>query len=167
MKHTNLILILVALFMACSSPKENALKEIAAMEANDTAFSPQAVEKLKAAYLDFADKYKDDALAPEFIFKAAQRCNVVAQHQQAIDLFQRIIDEYPQSQVSMEALFLQGYIYENSLQDYANAKRIYTAFIAKYPDSELAQDAEIAMQNLGKTPEDILESILKAQESLQ
>lgn len=130
------------------------------LESNDTIFSPQAIEQIKKAYLDFASKYPDDELAPEFIFKAAQRCNVIAQHQQALELFQSIIDKYPQSRVSEEALFLQAYIYENSLQNLGKAKEVYNTFILKYPSSELAEDAKMAIENLGKSPEQVLEDLI-------
>jgi TolA-binding protein len=130
------------------------------LESNDTIFSPQAIEQIKKAYLDFASKYPDDELAPEFIFKAAQRCNVIAQHQQALELFQSIIDKYPQSRVSEEALFLQAYIYENSLQNLGKAKEVYNTFILKYPLSELAEDAKMAIENLGKSPEQVLEDLI-------
>jgi outer membrane protein assembly factor BamD (BamD/ComL family) len=148
--------------LACSSPKEKALEQIKTLEANDTIFSPQAIEQVKKAYLDFAAKYPDDEIAPEFIFKAAQRCNVIAQHQQALELFQSIIDKYPQSRVSEEALFLQAYIYENSLQNLSKAKEVYNAFITKYPTSELAEDAKMAIQNLGKSPEQVLEDLIRS-----
>ncbi|MFN5544793.1 MAG: tetratricopeptide repeat protein [Bacteroidota bacterium] len=153
--------ILSVLFItACSSPKEKSLEQIKLLESNDTIFSPQAIEQIKKAYLDFASKYPDDELAPEFIFKAAQRCNVIAQHQQALELFQSIIDKYPQSRVSEEALFLQAYIYENSLQNLGKAKEVYNTFILKYPSSELAEDAKMAIENLGKSPEQVLEDLI-------
>ena len=149
---------LVSIFtiVACHSPKEKSLVEIKKMEAADSIFSPKAIEDLKTAYLDFANKYPDDELSPEFIFKSAQRCNAIAQHEQAIKLFQSVIDKYPKSKRCEEALFLQGYIYENSLNDLSKAKEVYTSFIKKYPTSELTEDARLAIQNLGKTPEEIL-----------
>jgi len=148
--------------VACHSPKEKALENIRNLEAKDSVFTPQNIEALKTAYLDFAAKYPDDELAPEYTFKAAQRCNVMAQHEQALGLFQSIIEKYPKSQVSEEALFIQGYIYENNLQDYTKAKQVYTTFIEKYPKSELAEDARYAIANLGRTPDEIFENFPKA-----
>ena len=114
---------------------------------------------MKNAYLDFSVKYPDDELSPEYIFKAAQRCNATAEHEQALKLFQQIIDQYPKSKVAEEALFLQGYIYENSLHDLVKAKTAYGHFLAKYPKSDLTEDAKLAIENLGKTPEEIFEKI--------
>jgi len=160
------IFVSVFAFAACHSPKEKALDNIKKMEAADSIFSPKAIEDLKSAYLDFANKYPDDELSPEFLFKSAQRCNAIAQHQQAIKIFQTVIDKYPKSKRCEEALFLQGYIYENNLHDLAKAKLAYTDFIQKYPTSELADDAKSAIKNLGKTPEEILESFTHKNDSV-
>lgn len=158
MNRSLIVLVTLVSLAACNSPKEKALTRIKGMEASDSVFSPAAIADLKAAYLDFANKYPDDEMSPEFIFKAAQRCNAVSMHQEAIGLFNSILQKYPKSKLCEEALFLQGYIYENNLQDYSKAKEIYTEFVSKYPDSELTEDAKLSIQNLGKSPEEIFES---------
>jgi TolA-binding protein len=158
MKKILVITIAVLALAACQSPKEKALENIKQLEASDSTFSPEQIEKVKAAYIDFATKYPDDELAPEFLFKAGQRCNVSADHDKAIALFQQVIDNYPKNKIAEEALFLQAYIYENSMNDYAKAKATYTKFIELYPQSDLAEDANYSIKNLGKTPEQIFES---------
>src|SRR6478609_6258032 len=154
--------IALVVFSACNSPKEKALTHIKELEANDSVFSPEQIEKVKGAYIEFADKYPDDELAPEFLFKAGQRCNVTADHAKAITLFQRVIDTYPKHKIAEEALFLQAYVYENSMADFPKASETYKAFIAKYPNSDLVEDAKLAIQNMGKSPEEIFESFEKA-----
>jgi len=166
MKKIAFASIILLAIAACQSPKEKALVDIKNLEANDSIFSPQQVEKIKGAYLDFANKYPDDELAPEFLFKAGQRCNVTADHEKAIGIFEQVIEKYPKHKIAEEALFLQGYIYENSLQDYDKAKTTYTSFIEKYPNSELVEDAKFSIQNLGKTPEQIFEEMNKNNSSV-
>ena len=161
MKKITFISMIVFGIIACNSPKEKALKNIKMLEASDSIFSPQNIEATKRAYLDFANKYPDDDLAPEYIFKAAQRCNVMAEHEEALKLFNSIIEKYPKSPRSEEALFLQGFIYENSIKDLPKAQKVYLAFIEKYPNSDLAEDAKAAIKNLGKSPEEIFESFEK------
>lgn len=161
MKKIPVLFIAAIWLISCNSPKEKSLDAIRNLEASDSTFSPENIESLKKQYIDYADKYPDDDLAPEFLFKAGQRCNVMAQHEEALAIFQKIRDTYPKHHMAEEALFLQGYIYENSLHNEAKAKEIYTAFIQQYPKSELAEDAQLAIQNLGKSPEEILESFNK------
>lgn len=157
MKKLTFIAITILTVIACQSPKEKALENIQALESNDSVFSPEQIEKAKEAYIDFATKYPDDEMAPEFLFKAGQRCNVGAEHEKAIELFQQVIDKYPKHKIAEDALFLQAYVYENELKDYGKAKAAYTQFIELYPKSELAEDAGYSIKNMGKTPEQIFE----------
>jgi TolA-binding protein len=162
MKKVLVIAIAVFALAACQSPKEKALENIKQLEASDSTFSPEQIEKVKTAYIDFATKYPDNELAPEFLFKAGQRCNVSADHERAIALFQQVIDNYPKNKIAEEALFLQAYIYENSMNDYEKAKAAYAKFIELYPQSDLAEDATYSIKNMGKTPEQIFESFGKS-----
>jgi TolA-binding protein len=165
MNKTMIAGLVLLVLAACQSPKEKALANIKRMEASDTLFSPQSISEMKATYLDFADKYPDDELSPEFIFKAAQRCNATSEHQEAISLFNRILEKYPKHKLCEEALFLQGYIYENSLNDHAKATAIFQRFIQTYPNSDLAEDAKLEIENMGKTPEEILQGVIHKSDS--
>jgi TolA-binding protein len=166
MKNSLFIILTIAVLSACQSPKEKSLKAIKTLEAADSIFSPKAIEELKGAYLDFSARYPNDELSPEFLFKAAQRCNAVAQHEEALKLFQQIIEKYPANKLCEEALFLQGYVYENSLHNEAKAREVYTSFLDKYPKSELAEDAKLAIRNLGKSPEEIVNSFTNKSDSV-
>ncbi len=160
-------LLLTGLFfigiIACQSPKEKALQVIDTLEAQDTSFTIENSAKLKDAYIDFADKYPDDEKAPEFLFKAGQRMSVLASekndmaiHQESIAIFERICNTYPKNHYAEEAFFLSAYVYENSLKDIEKAKVRYERFIERYPQSELKEDAELAIKNIGIDPAEII-----------
>ncbi|MES2690920.1 MAG: tetratricopeptide repeat protein [Bacteroidota bacterium] len=145
----------IAVLTACQSPKEKALKEIDTLEVQDSTFSMENMAKLRDAYVTYAEKYPDDERSPEFLFKAGQRCSVLAsqnndskQHLEAVKLFQRIRTNYPKHHMAEESMFLTGYIYENHLGDTAKARRTYIEFIAAYPDGELAEEANLALRNI-------------------
>ena len=145
----------IAVVTACQSPKEKALKEIDALEVQDSTFSIDNMAKLKDAYVAYAEKYPDDERSPEFLFKAGQRCSVLAsqnndskQHLEAVKLFERIRTSYPKHHMSEESMFLTGYIYENHLGDTAKARKTYTDFINAYPNSELAEEATLSLRNI-------------------
>jgi outer membrane protein assembly factor BamD (BamD/ComL family) len=53
-------------------------------------------------------------------------------------------------------VFFKGYVYENLIRNLDKAKEIYLQFIEKYPESDFADDAQMALQNLGKTPEQMI-----------
>ena len=50
-------------------------------------------------------------------------------------------------------LFFKGFVYENMLKDLDKARETYLQFIEKYPKDDFADDAQMALLNLGKTPE--------------
>jgi TolA-binding protein len=159
-------LVISALFLlaACTSPKEKALENITHLESSDSIFNPEHMESLKNAYTEYASKYPDDEKAPEFMFRAAQRCNVLGQHAEAISLLEDVGKKYPKHKLAEDALFLEAYVYENSLHDMGKAKLAYQSFLEKYPNSEMADDAKQSMNFLGKSPEEILNAIQKQEE---
>lgn len=144
---------------ACQSPKEKALKEIKNLESNDSVFSLPLMTELKTAYVNFSNTYPDDALAPEYLFKGAQRAIVIQQPNEAVELLQQLIDKYPKSGNYENALFLLAYTCENNLNDMDRAKTGYEAFIKKFPKGELADDARFALENLGKSAEEVLKNL--------
>ncbi|MDZ4667205.1 MAG: tetratricopeptide repeat protein [bacterium] len=153
------IFLSLTILAACQSPKEKSLMAIKDLEGNDSAFSNELMMQLKTAYVDFALTYPDDEQTPEFMFKAAQRSIVLQQDNEAVDLLLQITSKYPKSNYVEDATFLMAYTYENNLQDLVRAKAAYEEFLKKFPNGELAQDAKISLDNLGKTPEEILPSL--------
>jgi len=51
---------------------------------------------------------------------------------------------------------LKAYIYENLLSNLGLAQKTYRDFLSLYPDHELSDDAEAALLNLGKSPEELV-----------
>jgi len=48
-------------------------------------------------------------------------------------------------------------VYENNLGELAKAEEIYKKFLELYPDNDFADDAEISLKYLGKSPEELIE----------
>ena len=69
---------------------------------------------------------------------------------EAIENFQNILDYYPQGENAPKAMFMIGFIYANNTKDFEQAKKYYEMFIEKYPDHELADDAQYELKNLGQ-----------------
>ena len=113
-------------------------------------------ETLLAAYLDYTGMFKDSSSAPVYMFKAAELALGLNKVQQSLELFNRIIYQYPDFEKVPESLFLMGFIYENNLQNFGKAKEIYENFLQRFPDHEFADDAALSIQNLGKSPEELV-----------
>lgn len=172
MKYFNLIsAFALVLILGCSSPEKKAVNAIEALEkelfSEDGRLDPNRVEELIAAYLNYADTYPKDSLAPKFLFKAGDVTMNTGRATQAIKFYGRILEQYPDYSKAPEALFLQGYVYENNLGRLDKAKAIYEEFLAKYPNNDFADDAEVSLKYLGKTPEELIQIFQQNSENQQ
>jgi len=156
-----LAIVAVALFAGCKSPEKKEIENIGTLEkelfSEDGKLEPSRVEELIAAYVSFADTYPQDSMAANYLFKAGDVAMNTGRANQAIKFYSRILEQYPNYSKAPEALFLQGYVYENNLGRLDKAKAIYEEFLAKYPDNDFADDAEVSLKYLGKSPEELIE----------
>jgi outer membrane protein assembly factor BamD (BamD/ComL family) len=146
--------------VACQSPREKAIDNIKTTEkevfSENGMIDRDRVDELIGIYIGFADEFPRDSLAPEYIFKAADIAMNTKRSREAVRYYDRILNDYPDYRKTPEALFLKGYVYENNLGRLDKAKEIYEAFIEKYPDNEFADDAEVSLKFLGKSPEELI-----------
>ena len=163
-----LLLGLVAFIASCGPSQEKDAANI--KNAEDTLFAAKEgfIDRTKALelvdmYVNYADTYPADSMAVEYLFKGAEFCLNLGEGERAIALYDRVINEYPDFRKVPECLFLKGYVYENYLGDLEQAKAIYTEFIEKYPDNEFSDDAAISIQNLGKSPEELIKQFEEQQ----
>jgi TolA-binding protein len=104
------------------------------------------------AWKGLLKKYPQYDLEKEF-FDYAQKFQDEGKPLIAVKLYEEILNFLPNSPNREKALFLMGFVYSEQLKDYAKAKGIYEKFIKEYPQSDLKDDAEFLLKNLGKEPE--------------
>jgi len=114
--------------------------------------------ELIQAYENYANALPEDSLSPEYLYKGAEIAMNIQMAGRAIEYHQRILNNYPDFDKRSYSLFLQAFIYENQMQQYETAKKLYLEFIEKYPDHPLADDAEVSVTNMGKSLEELIES---------
>ena len=107
-------------------------------------------------YATYANKYPKDSLSPDYLFKSAEMLIAIKKYQEANSIYVKIIEQYPTYIKTPFCLFLEGFNYENNLKDYTNAKKCYDTFLSKYPTHKLATDVKMSLDNVGKSPEDIV-----------
>ena len=151
---------------ACDGPQKGAesgdLKE-SILKQEDKVFNTgqnrlqkQDAMALVNLYVEYANENVGDSLSPEYLFRASDISMNLGRPGQTIRLFNRILAEYPDYKKAPATLFLMAFVYEDQMKDYDNARKYYELFLKKYPDSEFADDAEISLKNLGKTPEELI-----------
>lgn len=152
------ILFSLSLF-SCSPSRDEMMGNITKMETDmktSQKVDSNAVNELLSAYQNFASKYKDDSLAPDYLYKAAGLAVGFNRGTQAIDLYETIINTYPEYKRVPECYFMEAFAYENVIGNLAKTRENYTKFVVKYPDHELVDDAQAAVKFLGKSPEEMV-----------
>ena len=164
----SLLILALAILTACGPSRDKSAKTITSLENRLYAMSASGFDKVKADslladYESFIRHFPDDTLTMKYTFKAANLCMNMGDGTKSIDLFDKYIKNYPDSPKAAVSMFFKGYIYENQVKNLDKAKEIYLQFIEKYPNNEFAKDARIALQNLGKSPEEIIKEFEERQ----
>jgi tetratricopeptide (TPR) repeat protein len=165
--------LLVLFFAACSPSKEKLQEEIAIAEkelfSNDKGtfvFEEKLVLKAIDAYQKFVNSFPEDSMAAEYLFKKADLHRSLKNTEQAITTYNLIIEKYPNYIKTPYCLFLKGFIYENELNNLEKAKESYQAFLDTYPNHDLADDVAFSLNNLGKTPEQLIKEFEEMQQKI-
>ena len=122
---------------------------------------PKVTNKLIDAYVAFSNKHPKDSLVPVFLYNAGECARGLGKSELAVDLFKRVYEDYPQYEKAPFSLFLQGFIYENELKNLSKARKCYNKFIEEYPSHAFLDDAKASIENLGKSPEELIKSFQK------
>lgn len=176
------IALMLLMFASCNN-KESEQKEGAATLANGKERYQHMIDSIESkmqatrnmpldhgtamfamrCYDEYASYFPDEVKAPEYLFKAGELANSLQMPQPALNYLGRLMIKYPQYKNAPYALFMQAMIYDDQLKDTANARKIYKQVIEKYPESQLAKDAQASINNLGKSVEELVREFEKNQ----
>lgn len=156
---------------ACVNTKDKLRSEInekekALFEEKDHSINPNKAREVITLYRYYAEKFPDDTLSAEYLFKAGDVSSGINAYQNALEFFHIVSEKYPQSSHAGQALFLQGFINENSLGDTVSARKYYEEFIKRFPENEMKESAEFSLQHLGKSAEDIVKEVNAQEDSV-
>jgi len=162
------IVLISILIVSCQSPENKAQKRVADLKSafqKDTSkvFNKAKASALLTAYKNFADSFPKNDSVPEYLFQAARIANGLTYTLDAIGCYKKVYEKYPDSKRAPFCLFMQGFIYENNLHSPDMARKLYEEFMKKYPNNEMAKDVKFALDNLGKSDEEIMKSIMEKQ----
>ncbi len=65
-----------------------------------------------------------------------------------IAAYRKVVDEYPDADVTPQALFMTGFIHSEELKDHDAAERIFRELLQRYPRSELASSAQWMVEHM-------------------
>ncbi len=152
------VLVFVLVLVGCNS--NDPAKRIEKLEeqafATEGAINPEVANDLVSAYCDFADANPDDAMAPEYLFKAVDVSMNLNEPQRTIYIIDKLLNNYPDYPRTQAALFVKAFIFETKYENYDMAKKIYEQYLVMYPDGEFAESCRASIENLGLTPEELV-----------
>lgn len=115
----------------------------------------------------YALGYPDSADAPENLYKAAEIAKTIRTFPKLMSIYDWIIEKYPNFERTPTIFFLKGFVLENDLGNDAEAKKVYEAFIEKFPNHGLRDDIDFLLEHLGKSEEEIRRIIEEKQKEKQ
>lgn len=179
MEKLILLFILFLPLIACNqSQEENAAKEVSKekleiqikelearlIKAEDAQKDMQAAKELIAKSVEFAKLYPKDSLSASYLFKAADVSRGIKDFGNAVKLWGQVWRTYGNYSKAPDALFLQGFTFDNDLEDKKMAKKYYEDFLKKYPSHPYANQVQQLLGVLGKSPEELIKEFQKQNE---
>ncbi len=161
-----LIICCLATMMACNSP-DTSLNQIAELEGkiyNETTkkLDRETAEMYVASIEKFASSFSDHEKAVPMLLKAGEMSRNLGNFDQALNIYNRIINDFSSHEKAAQAMFLKGFTLDDNLGKKEEAKGIYEAFLEKHPNNEFAESARFMIQNLYKSNAEIIESFEKS-----
>ena len=152
MKPIVLLSVILVFVSGCGKPPaEEYMKK--AQEAEKGGLWSIALEN----YQKLINDHPGDALAETAVFNiAAIQHNNMQNFQAAVDGYKLYLEKYPDAKRAPTALFLTAFLYHNELKYLDSARVYYQLFLAKYPANEMATSAQFELENLGKSPDELL-----------
>ncbi|NWF49185.1 MAG: tetratricopeptide repeat protein [Ignavibacteriaceae bacterium] len=154
------LIILAMLFNGCSKESDSGY-----MKKAEDELKKNNISEAVLSYENLIKEYPESPLAPQALSKLAslyqnklvKGIDSPKSLSRAAELYREIFDKYPDSKEAPEGLFMSGFILANELSSYNEATATYNLFLENFPDHKLAPAAKDELENMGLSPEQILQ----------
>lgn len=163
------LIFLTFLSISCNNSDKKLKKEISDLELKVSSSFKSGnrdtlnENKLLDLYSRHNTLFPNDTMNVKFLFASADIFKSRNEFFRAVGCYFKVYQSFPNSSQRPMSLFMQGFLYENELRDFAKAKEKYELFLSQFPSHPLKKDIEFSLKHLGKTPEQILEEITSLQ----
>jgi len=128
------------------------LKEYAATELllyqNKIDEALKKIQEIKNGKSDSGKTFSNQSILDDVYWLEANIRMKKGEFQEAIDLLQKVLKEFPDDVLADDSYFLEGEIYERQLKNKDKAMEIYREFLNKYPGSVYAAEARKRFRQL-------------------
>ena len=155
-----LAVVMASCMMACGE-KKLTQEDLKAAEATlfneDRTMNEDVAPGVAEKYCKFVEQNPEDPTSPTWLFHAIEINWALKENEKCMQLCNQLVDNYPSSNWAPNALiYLGSFIYEDRLNDTAQAHKAFQKLIDNYPDNPLAKDAQVLIECLGLTDEEKL-----------
>jgi len=112
----------------------------------------QLIDQSQAYFKNFPN----DKNSASYLFRAADVGRGIGSYKQAIQIWGDVQTHFPNYNRVGDALFLQGFTYENNLNDKENAKKCYLKFLSLYPNHNQRKTVQLSLENIDASPEELI-----------
>ncbi len=154
------VLFILALIIGCNSHKD---KEI--FDSAEKNFNSKNYIKAIAEYEQVINEYASSDYAEKSLLKVGSMYQMLlvpnisreTSNTKAVQFYKKLFVDFPKSPDAPRAIFMAGFILANDLNKFEEAKSAYKTFLEKFPNDPLTPQVKVELENVGKTPEEILE----------
>ncbi len=86
---------------------------------------------------------------------AAQMAMVRGNIEESNAAYEKLIEIYPENPENYKWMFMIGFNYSEYIKDTVKAREVFEQIVEKYPECDLADDAEWMIENMGKPLEEM------------
>ena len=160
-KYFSVLFFATMIVVGCTSKKQQLITAIATSESilkNDSTgiMDYKKAIAMTVLYEQYIQLYPEDTLSAIYLFKAADVAAHSQQTKHAIELYKKLIKNYPDYKNMPDAMFFIGFLYENELKDKKEATKAYREFLMAYPNNEQSDAARFLLQNINTPDEDLI-----------
>ncbi|MDA0973487.1 MAG: hypothetical protein O2867_07120 [Bacteroidetes bacterium] len=162
-KRLILVVCGVLTLLACDRSKtaQDSIADIESMEKKlfSTMESPDdsLADALMTAYEAFNTEFKENEMAPEFLFRAANVARSFNEYDRALSCYETILADHPEYENIIETKFLIAFMYDNDFKDKDKAEELYKKMAAEYPRHLFGKEAAQRLETLHMTDQEMLE----------
>ena len=115
----------------------------------------------------YAEANPSDESSPEYLMKAAEMSRNINNFDKALNLYDRVINNYSSYDKAPQAFFLKAFTLDDNMGKKEEAKVLYEEFIKNYPNDDFADDAQFMLETLNKSDAEIIEEFEKKRQESQ
>ena len=158
----------LAFGMTACGEKKITTDDLKAAEAtlfnDDQSVNEEAAPQVAEMYCQYVKQHPDDTAAAQYLYSAMEINVFLKNTEKSIEIGNQLASQYPESEWAPMSLFLLGsYVYNDMLNDTAQAHVAFQRIIDDYPDCGLVDDAQKSIEYLGLTPEEIFARMMMSQ----